>query len=134
MKFKVILKNKNPSSMWKLGKIIEISFGEAGIVKFECVKDDRGEDYFYCEKANYSYHRRLFNKKMPVAHYEKIFTQEEMAMKIRTKILDADIKKQKLVSALIDVCDKDKYEISEVPGTNLLEITDANCTTYEVKE
>jgi len=110
VEIKTTLKERNPSKMWKLNKSIKIDFDLAGILEFICIKDNRGEDYFFCEEADYSYHRRLFNKTMSVAFEETIYNPEEILDKVSNRLINLETKKQKILSELSDVLTINKSE------------------------
>jgi hypothetical protein len=91
---------KNPCSMWKENKEITILFENAGEQTFLCLYDEKKEKYFYCEKAQHSYHSRLFNKKMKVIEKEIVYTAEEMRMKALNKYFDAEQKRNQALGVL----------------------------------
>ena len=122
VEIKTILKKRNPSRMWKLNKSIKIDFGLTGILEFICIKDNRGEDYFFCEEADYSYHKRLFNKTMSVAFEEEIYTPEEILDKVSSRLITLETKKQKILSELSDVLTVNKSEaIIDMEGAESLQ-------------
>ena len=58
---------KKLSPLWRLGKTLYVFYQLSNnkskeLLKVDCVKDERGDEYFYFEKFNYNFHRRLFNK------------------------------------------------------------------------
>ena len=94
---------KNPSKLWKLNNSIKIKFDRAGIQEFECVKDERGEDYFYSKEANHSYHKRLFNRNMLVGVDEIIYSTEEIQQKALIKFMEAD-RKRNQAYVVLNMC------------------------------
>jgi hypothetical protein len=106
-----VLRLKNPSSTWKLGKTIKIKMPSMDkIIEFNCVIDERGEDYFYSKEANYMYHKRLFNKKMLVEFEEKVFTPKEIGDKILLELYDLEMKKEKIISNILKINKASEYK------------------------